>query len=88
MKRYLDIVRQIKSDRNTPPPVGSLANREVRKNEINEKRSLALGQRVRWSREVTGRVVLACRNGWIAVQCEPVDLVFLRVDERVQVVKE
>ena len=88
MRRYLDIIRQMKSDKKTHPPVASLANWKVRKNEINEIRSLAPGQRVRWRREVTGKVVLACRNGWIAVQCDPVDVVFLRVDERVQIVKE
>ena len=85
MKRYLNIIRDMKSDKTTPEPVVSLAEWGARKNEINEKRSLTLGQRVRWSREVTGRVVLACRDGWIAVQCEPVDVVFLRLNERVQI---
>lgn len=88
MRRYLDIIRQMKSGRNTPPPVGSMAKWAVRKNEIDEKRSLAPGQRVRWSQDVSGRVVLTCRDGWIVVQCEPVDLVFLRADERVQIVNE
>ena len=88
MKRYLNIIRDMKSNKNTPEPVVSLTEWGERNNEINEKRSLALGQRVRWSREVTGRVVLACRDGWIAVQCEPVDVVFLRVDERVQILNK
>ena len=88
MKRYLNIIRDMKSDKTTPEPVVSLAEWGERNNETNEKRSLALGQRVRWSREVTGRIVLACRNGWIAVQCDPVDVVFLRVDERVQIVNK
>ena len=88
MKRYLNIIRDMKSDKTTPEPVVSLAEWGERNNETNEKRSLALGQRVRWSLEVTGRIVLACRNGWIAVQCDPVDVVFLRVDERVQIVNK
>jgi hypothetical protein len=85
MRRYLDIIREMKSNRNIPPPVVSLTNWGVRKNEINEKSRLAIEQRVRWNREVSGRVVLASGNGWVVVQCDPVDLVFLRVDKLVRV---
>jgi hypothetical protein len=85
MRRYLDIIREMKSNRNTHPPVVSMTNWGLRRNEINEKSRLALGQRVRWSREASGHVVLVGESGWVVVQCDPVDLVFLPVHELVQI---
>ena len=80
MRRYLDIIREMKSNRKTTPPVATMTNGGLRKNEIYEKSRFALGQRVRWNRHTSGRVVLASESGWVVVQCDPVDLVFIRVD--------
>lgn len=87
MRRYLEIIRQMKG-RKTPKPVGSMAKWEVRKNEIYKKRMPAVGQRVRWNRATIGRVVLGARNGWIVVQCEPIELVFVRINKQVQIVRD
>lgn len=81
MRRYLDIIREMKARRNTQTPVATMTNGGLRKNEINEKGRLVQGQRVRWNRESMGRVVLVSEGEWVVVQCDPVDLVFIRADE-------
>ena len=84
MRRYLDIIREMKN-RNKLQPVVATNNLGARKKEINEKSRLVRGHRVRWNREASGRVVLANESEWVVVQCDPVDLVFLQVDELVSV---
>lgn len=88
MRRYLDIIRNRKSGHLTHTTVASLSEEGERINERNEQSRLVPGQRVRWSHETIGRVVLVDAKGWIAVQCEPVELVFLRADDRIHIVKE
>ena len=81
MKRYLDIIRQMKLDRKTPPPVGSSHNYGERINEINEKSTVLLqpGMQVRWNRASTGKILLVSTDGWAVVQYDPSPaLVFLR----------
>jgi hypothetical protein len=85
MRRYLDILRAMETRERKPLPCGHGPSHEGRTNEINEKSRLALGQRVRWNRKASGRVVLVSESGWVVVQCDPVDLVFLRVDELVRI---
>jgi hypothetical protein len=87
MRRYLDILRALEARERNPQSCGRGAPNDGRTNEINEKRGapIHLGMQVRWSREARGHVVLVSESGWVVVQCDPVDLVFLRVDELVRI---
>jgi hypothetical protein len=89
MRRYLDIIREMQSNKKPHPPVVTVTNGGARKNEINEKRGVPMhpGMWVRWNRTRTGRIVLVSGDGWVVVReyvCGE-RLVFLRVDGDVRI---